>query len=136
MTKLTIRIDFENGGSIGPGKVRLLEAVESSGSIRGAAASCGMSFRQGWLLLRATGEMFGEPLTETVRGGSKGGGTRLTPLGDLVVSTYRKLEEAAALATEQERALLTKRLRNTSSKASAGLPGDRSNRRKSLKRQL
>jgi len=30
MTRLTIRIDFDNGSALGPGKARLLEAVEET----------------------------------------------------------------------------------------------------------
>jgi molybdate transport system regulatory protein len=135
MTKLTIRVDFETGGSIGPGKVQLLEAVGRSGSIRKAAERCGMSFRQGWLLLQAIEELFGEALTQTVRGGSRGGGSRLTALGETVVSTYRQLESRAADAAEAEMALLTQRIRHTSSPKSATPAKNPAHARKSLKRK-
>jgi molybdate transport system regulatory protein len=102
MAKLTIRIDFETGASIGPGKVRLLEEIEKTGSIRKAAESVGMSFRQAWLLLRAIEEMFGQPVIVTLRGGVRGGGSALTPLGRLAVANYRQLEEAAARAVKHE----------------------------------
>jgi molybdate transport system regulatory protein len=112
MTNLTIRLDFDSGESLGPGKVRLLEAVSETGSIRRAAKLCGMSFRQAWLLLQAVEEMFGTPLTETVRGGVRGGGTRLTPLGVRVASSYRKLEQAAAEAAKPESSFLAASIRS------------------------
>ena len=59
MARLTIRVDFETGASLGPGKIRLLEEIEKTGSIRNAADAVRMSFRQGWLLLKAIEEMFG-----------------------------------------------------------------------------
>ena len=42
-TRLTLRVDFGPGRSIGPGKIRLLEAIERSGSISQAGRTLGMS---------------------------------------------------------------------------------------------
>jgi molybdate transport system regulatory protein len=110
MTRLTIRVDFDSGASIGPGKVRLLEEVDRTGSIRKAAEALNMSFRQSWLLLKAIEEMFGEPVIVTARGGAKGGGSALTELGRLVVANYRQLEQDAALATRRQVASLQERV--------------------------
>jgi len=46
MTRLTLRIDFENGSQIGHGKVRLMAMIAERGSIRQAAKELGMSYRQ------------------------------------------------------------------------------------------
>ena len=110
MARLTIRIDFETGASLGPGKIGLLEAIGKTGSIRNAAEAVGMSFRQGWLLLKAIEEMFGQPVITTQRGGTRGGGSRLTELGRLVVVSYRQLERASTAAAQKELAALEKRL--------------------------
>lgn len=110
MAKLTIRVDFESGASLGPGKVRLLEEVEKTRSIRNAAQVVGMSFRQAWLLLKAIEEMFGHPVIETKRGGSRGGGSALTELGSLVIACYRQLERASASAAQKELVALEKRI--------------------------
>jgi molybdate transport system regulatory protein len=48
MTRLTIRIDFEDAEGFGPGKARLLELIEVHGSIRSAAAAMNMSYRHAW----------------------------------------------------------------------------------------
>lgn len=111
MTRLTIRVDFASGASIGPGKVQLLEAVEQTGSIRQAAASAGMSFRQAWLLLQAVEDLFGEPVIEAVRGGTRGGGAKLTPLGHQVVKHYRAVEQAATRAAGTDLAALAAKIR-------------------------
>jgi molybdate transport system regulatory protein len=102
MARLTIRVDFDSGASIGPGKIRLLEEVEKTGSIRGAAAAVGMSFRQAWLLLKAMEDMFGQPVIVTLRGGARGGGSALTKLGKLTVANYRVLECKAETAGRGE----------------------------------
>jgi molybdate transport system regulatory protein len=127
MTRLTIRVDFDSGASIGPGKIRLLEEVERHGSIRRAAGALGMSFRQAWLLLKAIEEMFGEQVIVTARGGAKGGGSALTELGRLVVSNYRQLEREAALASRSQVANLQARL--------AGAPGVSQAHRKKISRK-
>jgi molybdate transport system regulatory protein len=110
MTRLTIRIDFGNGMALGPGKVRLLELVDESGSIREAARKMRMSYRQAWLLLHSLAETFGDPLVETSTGGRAGGGARLTATGRLVVTSYRALERAAAKAGGHQMAVLTGQL--------------------------
>jgi molybdate transport system regulatory protein len=111
MAKLTIRLDFDSGASIGPGKIRLLEAIEATGSIRKAAEETAMSFRQAWLLLKAIEDMFDAPLVATVRGGSRGGGSVLTDLGKSTVAAYRRLERSATAATRREMGALEARTR-------------------------
>jgi molybdate transport system regulatory protein len=98
MARLTIRIDFDTGAQLGPGKVRLLELVAETGSIRKAAAGMNMSYRKAWLLLQALEKGFTAPLVATTTGGRTGGGARLTPLGRLVTARYRALEAKAAEA--------------------------------------
>ena len=65
-----------------------------------------MSFRQGWLLLKAIEEMFGQPVITTQRGGSRGGGSALTEFGRRVIASYRQLERASASAAQGELAIL------------------------------
>ncbi|HEX4859691.1 MAG TPA: LysR family transcriptional regulator [Rhizomicrobium sp.] len=95
MARLSIRIDFDDGSALGPGKVRLLELVAETGSIRKAAAGMKMSYRKAWLLLKALEKTFGRPLVETMTGGAKGGGASLTTLGKAVVTRYREIGRAA-----------------------------------------
>jgi molybdate transport system regulatory protein len=102
MSRLTIRLDLDSGSSIGPGKVGLLEAVDEQGSTRKAAIRMGMSFRQAWLLLQELEETFGAAVTETVRGGAGGGGTRLTELGRWVIAHYRHIERVAERAAQAD----------------------------------
>lgn len=102
MVRLTIRIDFEAGQQLGPGKVRLLEQIEGTGSIRAAAASLKMSYRRAWLLMQATEQTFGAPLIAASAGGRKGGGASLTPLGKKVVRLYRAVERKAGTGAARE----------------------------------
>lgn len=120
MTRLTIRLDFESGASIGPGKIGLLEAVARTGSIRKAAAAMNMGFRQAWLLLQALEAMFGEPLVVSSRGGHVGGGTTLSALGEHVIAQYRTLEKRATAAAEPQLINLSERVRKRSQIAPKG----------------
>ena len=97
--RLTLRVDFGANRSIGPGKVRLLEAIGRTGSISQAGRDLGMSYRRAWLLVDEINHIFREPLVETQMGGSGGGGARLTRLGRDVVGRYRAIEGAAAIAS-------------------------------------
>ena len=102
MARLTIRVDFAPDAAFGPGKARLLELLESTGSIRRAAAGMEMSYRQAWLLLRDIEAVMGAPVVEAMTGGAKGGGTRLNTLGRKVLAQYRAVEAKAVKAAEKE----------------------------------
>lgn len=107
MARLTIRVDFGNGAALGPGKVRLLELIAETGSIRKAASGMKMSYRQAWLLLKSLSETFGEPLVTTATGGKAGGGAILTPAGRAIIGAYRGLETAATKASGRHLAALS-----------------------------
>jgi molybdate transport system regulatory protein len=102
MVHLTIRVDFDGKEGFGPGKARLLELVAVKGSIRRAAAAMEMSYRQAWLLLAAVERTFGAPVITTATGGTKGGGAKLTELGEAVLARYRRMERNALQANATE----------------------------------
>jgi molybdate transport system regulatory protein len=94
-TRLTIRIDFDDGRRVGQGKVRLLELIEEHGSISSAARAMKMSYRRAWLLADELNQMFEEPVVETQMGGRGGGNAKLSPLGQRLVTLYRSIETQA-----------------------------------------
>ena len=96
---LTIRINLGEYGSLGPGKIALMEHISKCGSITSAGKEMGMSYRRAWLLVDEINHMFREPLVEKQLGGAGGGGARLTKLGRDVVGRYRAIEGAAAMAS-------------------------------------
>src|SRR5262245_39160239 len=109
MARLTLRLDFAPGQSIGHGKVRLLEAIREHGSIPAAGRSMGMSCRRAWLLIDELNGIFGEPVVETKHGGAAGGGAELTALGSRLVEQYRTIEAKAHAAADAELAELDAR---------------------------
>lgn len=103
-----LRVMQGNAIAVGPGKIDLLEAIEQTGSITAAAKRVGMSYRRAWLLLDTMNRCFDQPLAEAESGGSRGGQTRLTPLGAQVVARYRRIEARSFKASAADlRALVT-----------------------------
>ncbi len=104
--RLTVRIDFGSAGALGPGKIRLLEAIRKSGSISQAGRSLGMSYRRAWLLIDDLNRCFRTPVVVTRPGGAKGGGAELTRFGGKLIEKYRAIEaQAASSAKRQMRGL-------------------------------
>jgi molybdate transport system regulatory protein len=95
---LTFRVDFGKRGALGPGKVRLLEAIGREGSITSAGKAMGMSYRRAWLLVDDLNAMFAQPPVERKQGGAHGGYARLTAFGRELIDLYRGLEEEATTA--------------------------------------
>jgi len=96
---LTIRVNLGKYGALGPGKISLMELISRHGSISSAGKEMGMSYRRAWLLVDEINHTFREPLVETQMGGPGGGGARLTKLGRDIISRYRAIEGAAAVAS-------------------------------------
>lgn len=103
--RLTPRLRFKDGSTLvlGPGRIDLMEAIGQTGSISAAARAMGMSYRRAWLLVEALNLAFAHPVVESVAGGQRGGGARLTETGLAVVAAYRRMEQKAqdAMADEQ-----------------------------------
>jgi molybdate transport system regulatory protein len=98
MVGLTLRIDLSPADAVGPGKVRLLELIDETGSISAAGRAMEMSYRRAWLLVEELNRLFREPVATTKLGGRAGGGASLTPLGRRLVQHYRAMEAEAEAA--------------------------------------
>ena len=68
--EVQFRLRIRSGADIavGPGKIELLEAIASSGSITAAAKSLGMSYRRAWLLVDTMNRCFKGRVVETEAG--------------------------------------------------------------------
>jgi molybdate transport system regulatory protein len=101
------RVDFSEHSSLGPGKIRLLEAIRESGSLSQAARELGMSYRRAWLLIESLRQSFREPVTVASTGGKDGGGMQVTEFGRALIKSYRQLErDLAALAARSFHAVI------------------------------
>jgi len=96
--KLTIRVDLGGGRALGPGKIRLLETIEKTGSISEAGRELSISFPRAWRMVDDLKGCFRAPVVKRRRGGAEGGGTALAPLGAKLVKLYRAIEADASSA--------------------------------------
>lgn len=74
-------------------QVSLLAAIAECGSISKAAKRLGISYKTAWDRVDAMNNMSEAPLVVRSTGGAKGGGTRLTPLGEQIVQGFQTLEQ-------------------------------------------
>ena len=102
LPSLSVRIDLDEVGRIGPGKIQLLEQIQSHGSISAAGRAMNMSYKRAWDLVDEINRICRRTAVERQAGGKKGGGAVLTPFGLSLVARYRKIERSAESAARKE----------------------------------
>ncbi|HQT68274.1 MAG: hypothetical protein B7Z78_01945 [Rhodospirillales bacterium 20-60-12] len=95
---LRIRLVLDGGIAMGPGRADLLQFIQETGSIAAAGRRMRMSYKRAWQLTEDLNHAFRTPLVEAAKGGTGGGGARLTTLGVDILASYRSLEQAALSA--------------------------------------
>ena len=108
MAGLFLRIPIGDSGNLGPGKAKLLELIDETGSIRAAAAKMKLSYRRAWLLLQDVEKVFGGAVLERRTGGKSGGGAALNARGRDIVKHFRNAERRTARAIKADLDALTK----------------------------
>jgi molybdate transport system regulatory protein len=102
LPSLSVRIDLDSEGRIGPGKIALLENIREHGSISAAGRAMDMSYKRAWDLVDEINRICRQAAVERQTGGKNGGGAVLTPFGLSLVARYRKIERAAASAVRKD----------------------------------
>ena len=102
LPSLSVRIDLDPEGRIGPGKIQLLENIHTCGSIAGAGRAMDMSYKRAWDLVDEINRICRQAAVERQTGGKNGGGAVLTAFGLSLVTRYRKIERDAASAARKE----------------------------------
>ena len=102
LPSLSLRIDLDREGRIGPGKIELLENIRKFGSISAAGRAMDMSYKRAWDLVDEINRICRQAAVERQTGGKNGGGAALTPFGISLVARYRKIEREAASAFRKE----------------------------------
>lgn len=90
-----VRLWLERSGEaiLGPGRLKLLEAIDRCHSISAAARQLKMSYRRAWLLVESINRAAGDELVRRQTGGRDGGGAELTPRGRLAIERYRQMHK-------------------------------------------
>jgi molybdate transport system regulatory protein len=102
LPSLSVRIDLDPEGRIGPGKIALLENIDRHGSISAAGRAMDMSYKRAWDLVDEINRICRHAAVARQTGGRNGGGAILTPFGLSLVARYRKIERAASSAVRKE----------------------------------
>ncbi len=102
LPSLSLRIDLDAEGRIGPGKIALLENIQKFGSISAAGRAMDMSYKRAWDLVDEINRICRQAAVERQTGGTNGGGAALTTFGQSLVTRYRKIERDAASAVHKD----------------------------------
>lgn len=114
--ELRLRVLWGNDAMLGPGKADLLDHIAETGSIAAAGRRMSMSYKRAWMLVEVMNTTFQGPLVDSTRGGARGGGASLTPLGREILALYRDLVRVTSDAGADRMADLTARLKQPSDK--------------------
>jgi molybdate transport system regulatory protein len=95
VVRFRMRVTAGETIAIGPGKIRLLEAIEETGSLTAAAKSLDMSYRRAWVLINQLNASLKKPAVESAKGGEHGGGSQVTVVGRQLIESYRTIEATA-----------------------------------------
>lgn len=99
-------VDLASGSFLGEVRVRLLEAIDTHGSISQAAKAVPLSYKAAWDAVDAMNNLADQPLVERAVGGKHGGGTVLTDYGRRVIALYRAMEAETQQALDRVTASL------------------------------
>ena len=91
--KSRIWIEVDGNKLLGEGNVKLLKAIDKTGSLSKAAKSIGMSYKKAWSLVDAVNKRAKKPVTINSIGGKGGGGAKLTPYGKDLIHSFDEINK-------------------------------------------
>jgi molybdate transport system regulatory protein len=98
--RVTVEINFPNGGIFGREEIALVNAIRTQRSIIGASRALGLSYRKCWLIVDALNRTFESPVVATYPG-RRGSGAEITAFGERLVALYQSIERHAGAAAEK-----------------------------------
>jgi molybdate transport system regulatory protein len=87
-----LTLETRTGALAGKRWMELLTRLGTSRSIAAAAKAVGLSYKAAWDAIETMNNLSERPLVERTKGGSGGGGTRLTERGRQLVATFGAIE--------------------------------------------
>lgn len=93
--KIKSRIWIETNDKVllGEGRVRLLKAIDETGSLSKAAKTLKISYKKAWSLIDSVNKSAKSPVTITSIGGKGGGGAKLTPYGKSLIIAFENINK-------------------------------------------
>lgn len=95
---------------IGPGLIQLLDSIKEHKSINKAAKAMGLSYKKAHRMVDRLVAELAEPIIIRKRGGTERGGTEITPLGDIYIAEFKRLEQRLKKRATGEYAIFNKRV--------------------------
>lgn len=86
-------LTFQGSFLMGPNYLRFLRAVDETGTIREAGKAVGWSYRTCLNRIRRMEGILGTRVLETARGGTSGGGARLSPEAQQLVKIFGRWQD-------------------------------------------
>ncbi len=87
-------LEYKGKPLLGKGGAEILETIREVESISQTARKVGMSYRYVWNYLAKIEKTVQEPVVQTHKGGSRGGGgAKLTKLGESLLKEYKRVED-------------------------------------------
>ena len=103
-------IDEHSEQFIGPGLVQLLEGIKKYKSIKRAAKEMGLSYKKAHNMLNRLENDLEEKVLIRKRGGTERGGTDISPLGEIYMDEFTRLEERVKKRAVEEFLVFKKRI--------------------------
>ena len=100
--RVKVWFETEEGYGFGSGLVAILIAVDTVGSLKGAAKALGRSYRHIWDRVKEAEQALGTTLVETQVGGTGSRRSFLSDAGRQVVNDFVSLRESMTAAMDQE----------------------------------
>ena len=91
--KSRIWIEFNGRIFLGEGRVKLLKAIERTGSLSKAAKTLDMSYNKAWKLIDSFNRTTKKPVVVKNTGGKGGGGTKITPYGKKLIDDFERINK-------------------------------------------
>ncbi len=91
--KSRIWIEADDNVLLGEGRVKLLKAIDKTGSLSKAAKSLKISYKKAWTLVDAVNKSAKKPVTESSIGGKGGGGATLTVYGKELIEAFEMINK-------------------------------------------
>lgn len=91
--KSRVWIEHDNHVLLGEGRVHLLKAIETTGSLSKAAKSLNLSYKKAWNLIDSVNKSAKKPVTINSIGGKGGGGAELTEYGKSLINVFDEINK-------------------------------------------
>lgn len=90
---ISLNIHLSNKLFADPRRIRLLQAIQQTGSISQGARQAGISYKTAWDAIHEMNTLAENPVVASNTGGKGGGGASLTAYGERLIQLYQLLEQ-------------------------------------------